>query len=189
MPAPRRGGSWDDALWGYDLASGDPGSFDTRDSAPFMAKGIVEDPQFDWEGDKAMRRPWSETIIYEAHVRGLTMQHPGVPEALRGTYAGMSCDAILEHLTRLGVTAIELLPCQFFLDDRMLIDKGLSNYWGYQTLGFFAPEVRYLAEGELAPSPSASSRIWSAASTARGSRSSWMWSTTTPPKDRNAGRH
>jgi glycogen operon protein len=145
--------TWDDALWGYDLASGDPGSFDTRDSAPFMAKGIVEDPQFDWEGDKAMRRPWSETIIYEAHVRGLTMQHPGVPEALRGTYAGMSCDAILEHLTRLGVTAIELLPCQFFLDDRMLIDKGLSNYWGYQTLGFFAPEVRYLAEGELAPSP------------------------------------
>ncbi|TCM14418.1 glycogen operon protein [Novosphingobium sp. PhB165] len=138
---------WDDALWGYDLSTGDDLTFDTRDSAPFMVKGVVQDPAFDWEGDNSIRRPWGETLIYEAHVRGLTMLHPGVPEELRGTYAGMVSDPILEHLQKLGVSAVELLPCQFFLDDRMLLDKGLSNYWGYQTLGYFAPEPRYLGPG------------------------------------------
>lgn len=138
---------WDDALWGYDLSSGDDLTFDTRDSAPFMIKGVVQDPAFDWEGDNSIRRPWGETLVYEAHVRGLTMLHPGVPEDLRGTYAGMVSDPILEHLQNLGVSAVELLPCQFFLDDRMLLDKGLSNYWGYQTLGYFAPEPRYLGPG------------------------------------------
>ncbi|TCU57445.1 glycogen operon protein [Novosphingobium sp. PhB57] len=135
---------WDDALWGYDLSTGDDLTFDGRDSAPFMVKGVVQDPDFDWEGDNSIRRPWGETLVYEAHVRGLTMSHPDVPEELRGTYAGMVSAPILDHLQKLGVSAIELLPCQFFLDDRILLDKGLSNYWGYQTLGYFAPEPRYL---------------------------------------------
>ena len=135
---------WNDALWGYDLSTGDDLTFDERDSAPFMIKGVVQDPAFDWEGDKAIRRPWGETLVYEAHLRGLTMLHPDVPEKLRGTYAGMVSEPILDHLCKLGVSAVELLPCQFFLDDRMLLDKGLSNYWGYQTLGYFAPEPRYL---------------------------------------------
>jgi glycogen operon protein len=143
---------WDDALWGYDVQSGDDLTFDDRDSAPFMVKSVVQDPDFDWEGDDAIRRPWTETIVYEAHVRGLTMTHPDVPDAVRGTYAGMVSEPILAHLKRLGVTTIELLPCQFFLDDRMLTERGLSNYWGYQTLGFFAPEPRFLQRGDLAPS-------------------------------------
>jgi glycogen operon protein len=142
---------WDDALWGYDLLSQDDLSFDERDSAPFMVKSVVQDPDFDWEGDQALRRPWTESIIYEAHVRGLTMLHPDVPEELRGTYAGMVSEPILHHLQKLGITAIELLPCQFFLDDRMLLDRGLSNYWGYQTLGYFAPEPRFLRGGQGAP--------------------------------------
>ena len=144
---------WNDALWGYDLASGDDLTFDARDSAPHMVKGVVEDPDFDWEGDKAIRRPWNETVVYEAHVRGLTQTHPGVPKPLRGTYEGMASEAVLDHLTGLGVTAIELLPTQLFIDDRALLDKGLKNYWGYNTLGFFAPEPRYLRGGDLAPSP------------------------------------
>lgn len=138
---------WDDALWGYDLATGDDLSFDTRDSARFMVKGVVQDPDFDWEGDRAIARPWTDTVIYEAHVRGLTMAHPGVPEELRGTYAGMASDAVIEHLLKLGISAIELLPCHYFLDDRLLLDRGLSNYWGYQSLGFFAPETRFLRKG------------------------------------------
>ncbi|MBB5985044.1 glycogen debranching protein GlgX [Sphingobium lignivorans] len=143
---------WDDALWGYDLQSGDDLTFDERDSAAFMVKSVVQDPDFDWEDDKAIRRPWTESVIYEAHVRGLTMVHPDVPEELRGTYAGMVSDPILDHLRKLGVTAIELLPCQFFLDDRALVDRGLSNYWGYQTLGYFAPEPRFLQQRDGAPS-------------------------------------
>lgn len=136
---------WDDALFGYKIGSPDGDlSFDERDSAPFMPKGVVQNPDFDWSGDQAIRRPWTDTIIYEAHVRGLTMLHPHVPEHLRGTFLGLCSEPILEHLTGLGITAIELLPVQFYLDDRYLIDKGLRNYWGYQTLGFFAPQTRYL---------------------------------------------
>ena len=135
---------WNDALWGYDLSSGNDLTFDERDSAPFMPKSVVQDPEFDWEGDKAISRPWTDTMIYEAHVRGLTMMHPDVPEELRGTYAGMASPPIIDHLQKLGVTAVELLPCQYFLDDRHLLDRGLSNYWGYQPLAYFAPEPRYL---------------------------------------------
>jgi len=142
---------WDDALWGYDLHSQDDLTFDKRDSAPFMVKSVVQDPDFDWEDDAAIRRPWTETIIYEAHVRGLTMIHPDVSPELRGTYAGMVTEPILDHLRKLGVTAIELLPCQFFLDDRTLIERNLSNYWGYQTLGYFAPEPRFLQHGQGTP--------------------------------------
>ncbi|MDX0393902.1 glycogen debranching protein GlgX [Sinorhizobium meliloti] len=136
---------WDDALFGYTIGSpeGDL-SFDERDSAPFMVKGVVQDPTFDWAGEEAIRRPWTETIIYESHVRGMTMTHPGVPDELRGTFLGMASDPIIEHLTKLGVSAIELMPVQYFLDDRYLVERNLRNYWGYQTLGFFAPHDRYL---------------------------------------------
>ena len=137
---------WNDALYGYRI--GDPAedlSFDERDSAPFMVKGVVQDPDFDWAGDAAIRRPWTETIIYEAHVRGMTMNHPGVPEELRGTFMGMASDPIVEHLVDLGTSAVELLPIQYFPDDRYLLEKGLRNYWGYQTLGFFAPQPRFLS--------------------------------------------
>lgn len=137
---------WDDALYGYRI--GDPEedlSFDERDSAPFMVKGVVQDSDFDWAGDQAIRRPWTETIIYEAHVRGMTMTHPGVPEDLRGTFMGMASDPIVEHLVDLGISAVELLPIQYFPDDRYLLEKGLRNYWGYQTLGFFAPQPRFLS--------------------------------------------
>jgi glycogen operon protein len=137
---------WDDALYGYTILHPEEDlSFDERDSAPFMVKGVVQDPAFDWDGDEAIRRPWTDTIVYEAHVRGLTMQHPDVPEELRGTFLGMASDPIVDHLVKLGVSAVELLPIQYFLDDRYLEEKGLRNYWGYQTLGFFAPQPRFLS--------------------------------------------
>lgn len=137
--------SWDDALYGYTIGADEADlSFDSRDSAPFMPKAVVQNPDFDWNGDEAIRRPWTDTIIYEAHVRGLTMQHPHVPEELRGTFAGMASPPIIEHLLKLGITAIELLPVQYFLDDRYLVERNLRNFWGYQTLGFFAPQGRYL---------------------------------------------
>ncbi len=137
---------WDDALYGYRIGdAAEDLSFDDRDSAPFMVKGVVQDPDFDWAGDAAIRRPWTETIIYEAHVRGMTMTHPGVPDGLRGTFMGMASDPIIEHLVDLGISAIELLPIQYFPDDHHLLDKGLRNYWGYQTLGFFAPQPRFLS--------------------------------------------
>ncbi|MBB3978889.1 glycogen operon protein [Rhizobium azooxidifex] len=137
---------WDDALYGYRIGAeeGDL-SFDERDSAPFALKGVVQDPSFDWDGDEAIRRPWTDTIIYEAHVRGMTMLHPDVPEDLRGTFLGMSSDPIVDHLVKLGITAVEVLPIQYFPDDRYLLEKDLRNYWGYQTLGFFAPQPRFMS--------------------------------------------
>ncbi|ASY60174.1 glycogen debranching protein GlgX [Sinorhizobium sp. CCBAU 05631] len=136
---------WDDALFGYTIGNpeGDL-SFDERDSAPFMVKGVVQDPNFDWDGEEAIRRPWTETIIYETHLRGMTMTHPGVPDELRGTFLGMASDPIIDHLMKLGVSAVELLPVQYFLDDRYLIERNLRNYWGYQPLGYFAPHARYM---------------------------------------------
>ncbi len=137
---------WADELFGYTLgdAEGDF-AFDDRDSAPFAPLGAVVDPAFDWSGEHRPRYPSHETLIYEAHVRGLTMLHPDVPEKLRGTYAGVATEPVIAHLRSLGVTAIELMPVHYFLDDRHLIDKGLRNYWGYNTLGFFALEPRYAA--------------------------------------------
>lgn len=113
------------------------------DSAPFVPKSIVPDIERPWSGTPSPRTAWSDTVIYEAHVKGLTMRHPGVPEALRGRYEALGCDTIIDHLTGLGVTALELLPVHAFLDDRFLIDRGLMNYWGYNSLGFFALEPRY----------------------------------------------
>jgi len=114
-----------------------------------MIKGVVQDPDFDWDGEQAIRRPWTETIVYEAHVRGLTMLHPKVPDRLRGTFLGMCSDPIIDHLVKLGISAIELLPIQFFPNDRYLEEKKLTNYWGYQTLGFFAPQTRYLSGDKI----------------------------------------
>lgn len=140
--------AWGDELFGYRI--GDPGgdlSIDERDSAAIAPLGCVIDPSFDWAGDRPPRRLWRETVIYEAHVKGLTMLHPEVPPELRGTYAGIASPPVIEHLTRLGVTAIELMPVHHFIHDRHLIERGLRNYWGYNTLGFFAPEPGYASAG------------------------------------------
>jgi isoamylase len=135
---------WDDALFGYTIGKDDV-SFDTRDSAPFAPLGIVTDPQFDWEADRAPGTPWHDTVIYEAHVKGLSKRHPELPEEMRGTYAAVGSEPIIGHLQKLGITAIELMPIHYFLHDRILMDKGLRNYWGYNTLAFFALQNRYAA--------------------------------------------
>jgi isoamylase len=123
-------------------------SLDGRDSAWGVPKGVVIDPAFDWGDDRQPRTPWSETVIYEAHVKGSTARHPAVPEELRGTYAGLATPAFIDHLTGLGVTALELLPVHHFLDDHYLVEKGLANYWGYNTLNYFAPDARYSSDGD-----------------------------------------
>jgi glycogen operon protein len=137
---------WDQSLFGYDF--GDPGSRNDQDSAPHMIKSVVITPFFDWEGDRRLDIPYNESIIYEAHVKGLTELHPDLPPDLRGTYAGLAHPAVTAHLTKLGVTAIELMPVHQFVQDHTLLEKGLRNYWGYNTLGFFAPEASYAASGE-----------------------------------------
>jgi isoamylase len=141
---------WSDAHFGYRTGSTrEDLSFDRRDSAAGTPKCRVIDPAFTWGDDRPPRVPWHDTVIYEAHVRGLTRRHPDVPPALRGTYAGLATAPIIDHLVRLGVTAIELMPVHAFVDDRHLLDRGLRNYWGYNTLGFFAPENRYSATGRV----------------------------------------
>ncbi|MCU0900810.1 MAG: glycogen debranching protein GlgX [Cypionkella sp.] len=139
---------WDDALFGYTVGQDDTVR-DDRDSAPFMPKALVVDPAYDWSADRALAHPWEKTVIYEAHVKGLTMRHDGVVKADRGTFAGLAAPAVIDHLKAIGVTAIELLPVQSFVQDRHLLEKGLSNYWGYNTLSFFAPQAPYLKTGQL----------------------------------------
>lgn len=134
------------ALFGYDF--GDPDSKNDLDSAAHMMKGVVINPFFDWAGDRQPKTPYASSVIYEAHVKGLTMLHPGVPEELRGTYGGVGHPAVIEHLKKLGVTAIELMPVHQFVNDSTLQDKGLSNYWGYNTIAFFAPQNTYSATGQ-----------------------------------------
>jgi glycogen operon protein len=141
---------WDDTLYGYKVGHPDADlSKDDRDSAPFIPKSVVIDPAFDWEGDSAPRTPWHETIIYEIHVKGLTARHLGVPENLRGTYAGFIYPPVLDYLRSLGITAVELMPVHQFVADRHLAERGLTNYWGYNSIGFFAPEARYSSSGTL----------------------------------------
>ncbi len=118
------------------------------DSSPYVARSVVIDPQFDWHNDRLVRTPWDMTVIYEAHVKGLTMKHPDIPTELRGTYLGLAHPAIINYLKTLGVTAIELMPVQQFVDDMYLLEQGLSNYWGYSTIGFFAPHNAYATCGE-----------------------------------------
>ena len=142
--------SWNPALFGYQMETGNDLTFDERDSAPFMVKARVIDPAFSWGNDRRLQTAWEKTIIYEAHVRGFTMQHQGVPAELRGTYAGFGHDAVTDYLRSLGVTAVEFLPIHSFEDDSYLAEKGLRNYWGYSTLGFFAPARRYAADVDFA---------------------------------------
>ena len=136
---------WDDALFGYRVGPNPDADLemDARDSAAFCPLASVIDTAFTWGDDRPPRTPWHKTLIYEAHVKGLTNRHPGVPEDKRGTYAGMASEPVIEHLLGLGVTAVELLPVHYHLNDRHLVEKGLTNYWGYNTLGFFAPHVEY----------------------------------------------
>jgi len=136
---------WNDACYGYTIGSEEEDlSFDERDSAPFVPKCVVVDPNFDWSGAPRQNfTPWEKTLVYEAHVKGLTQCHPGVSEALRGTYAGMAQQSVIDHIKALGMTTVELLPIHTFLDDSYLLEKGLRNYWGYNSIGFFAPDPRY----------------------------------------------
>ena len=134
---------WRPAVYSYVHGSADPRSMNTDDSAPYMPRNVVINPYFDWAGDQRLRTPYHETLIYEAHVRGLTLRHPGVPERLRGTYAGLASPAIIDHLLRLGVTAIELMPVHQAVPEPALVARGLTNYWGYNTIGFFAPHNGY----------------------------------------------
>src|SRR3954453_13449887 len=137
---------WHPSVFGYVMESMDDLTFDARDSAPYMPKCTVVDPNFDWRGNPSRRPiPWDDTIIYETHVRGYAKQHPAVSPDLRGTYAGLGTKEVVEYLKALGVTSVELLPVHTFIDDSLLLEKGLRNSWGYNTIGFFAPDPRYAA--------------------------------------------
>lgn len=143
---------WDPAVFGYTIGADDGDlSFDERDSAPFVPKCVVVDQNFAWNHPLSARVPWDRTVFYETHVRGYTMRHPDVPDNLRGTFAGLSQHAVIEHIRNLGVTSVELLPIHAFVNDSHLLDKGLTNFWGYNTIGFFAPDRRFFAarSGEI----------------------------------------
>jgi isoamylase len=141
---------WCDELFGYTVGHPDADlSFDERDSAPFVPKCVVVDSHFKWQQPSGVRVPWDRTVFYETHVRGFTQQHPDVPEPLRGTFAGLGQDAAIAHIKHLGVTSVELLPIQRFESQPFLADKGLTNYWGYDTIGFFALHPKYLAEPSI----------------------------------------
>jgi isoamylase len=150
---------WGPELFGYTPgAEGDDLTFDERDSAPLMPKCMVVDPAFTWARPRSYRVirqswptiPWNRTIIYELHVKGFTKRNPNVPENLRGTFAGLARKEIIDYVRALGVTSVELLPIHLFVDDNVLLDRGLTNYWGYNTIGFFAADPRYFASGAIA---------------------------------------
>jgi glycogen operon protein len=138
---------FDQAVFGYEFDS--QGTPSRSDSAPYMPRSVVVNPYFDWGNDRPPRTPYHQSVIYEAHVKGLTKLHPAVPEEQRGTYAGLAHPAVIEHLVNLGVTAVELMPVHQFVSDGFLAERGLSNYWGYNTVGFFAPHNAYSAAGQL----------------------------------------
>ena len=136
--------TWDDSLFGYKMGDAKLDlSFDTRDSAAYAPLCAVIDEEFNWGGDVAPKTPWHKTIIYEAHVKGLTALNKSVPEPLRGTYLGLCTDTMIRHFKRLGITAVELLPVHYHVNDGFLVERGLKNYWGYNTLGYFAPDLSY----------------------------------------------
>ncbi len=138
---------WDPACFGYTLGSADEDlSFDERDSAPFVPKAVVVDSGFDWHRGASPRVPWDRTIIYEMHVRGYTRLHPAVAERHRGTFAGLAAPQVVEYVKSLGVTTVELMPIHMFLNDGHLLEKGLTNYWGYNSIAFFAADPRYFAD-------------------------------------------
>jgi glycogen operon protein len=136
---------WDEAVFPYPFDEG-PGTRSDSDSAPFMPKCVVHQPHFDWSGDRRLQIPWHETVIYETHVKGFTARHPDVPPEMAGTYAGLAHPAVVEYLKNLGVTAVELMPVHFFIHDKHLVDQGLKNYWGYNSIGYFAPHNEYAAD-------------------------------------------
>ena len=136
---------WDESLFSYHFADGD--KINELDSAPHTMKSVVINPFFDWQDDRHPRTPYHETLIYEAHVKGLTIRHPDIPEAIRGTYAGLAHPVMINHLKSLGVTAVELMPVHQFIHDHHLVERGLSNYWGYNTIGFLAPHNAYSSAG------------------------------------------
>ncbi|MFI7445440.1 glycogen debranching protein GlgX [Nonomuraea indica] len=138
--------TWNEAVYGYRF--GHPDSRNDLDSAPYMPRSIVINPFFGWGHDRPPAVPYHDTVIYEAHVRGLTVRHPKIPEHLRGTYAALGHPEILDHLTKLGVTALELMPVHQFVTDHVLEERGLTNYWGYNSIGFFAPHNRYSSQGQ-----------------------------------------
>lgn len=141
---------WNDALFGYTIGNkGADLRADPRDSAPGVPKSRVIDTAFTWGDDRLLRTPWHDTVIYELHVKGFTIRHPDVPPPLRGTYAGLATAPVIEHFKRLGVSAVELMPVHSFVSDRHLLEHGLSNYWGYNTIGYFAPHAAYRANGEV----------------------------------------
>ncbi len=141
---------WSESLFGYTIGSPDGDlSFDERDSAPFVPKAKVIDSNFDWEGKQARRIDANNTIIYETHVRGISMRHPSVPNKLRGTFAALTNAGLLEHIRTLGVTSVELLPVHAFVHEHHLLERGLKNYWGYNSIAFLAPHAEYLASGHL----------------------------------------
>ena len=139
---------WDPACFGYTIgAEGDDLTFDERDSAPLMPKSVVVDPDFDWQQEARWTRvPWERTIVYETHVRGYTKRHPAVGEHQRGTFAGLATKEVTDYIKSLGVTSVELLPIHTFINDSYLVERGLTNYWGYNSIGFFAPDPRYAAD-------------------------------------------
>jgi isoamylase len=141
---------WRPEIFGYRMESGDDLTFDTRDSSPFVPKSRVIDPAFTWGDVRAPATPWERTIIYELHVRGYTMRHPEVSDRCRGTFSGLVQPPVLGHLRGLGITAVELMPIHSFVDDGYLLDKGLTNYWGYNSLNFFAPARRYASVPDFA---------------------------------------
>jgi isoamylase len=141
---------WNDSYFGYRIGHRlEDLSYDRRDSAQGMLKSVVIDPAFTWGTDQPLRTPWHRSVIYELHVKGFTIRHPKVPLRLRGTYAGLATAPVIDHLLQLGVTAIEIMPVHYFIDDRQLIERGLRNYWGYNSIGFFAPASRYLSTSSI----------------------------------------
>ncbi len=141
---------WHNSIFGYEVGHPDEDlSFSAADSAPYIPKSVVIDPNFDWEDDKPLRIPYHESVIYEAHVKGFTKTNPDIPENIRGTYAAVAHPVTIKYLKDLGITTIELMPVHHFVSDGHLKEKGLDNYWGYNTIGFFAPDVRYSSSGVL----------------------------------------
>jgi isoamylase len=154
---------WNYPHFGYTIGAEEEDlAYDERDNAGGMPKCRVVDTAFTWGEDRPPRTPWDETVIYELHVKGFTKSHPNIPEELRGTYAGLASAPAIEHLKRLGVTAVELMPVHSFVDDRHLVDKGLKNYWGYNSIGFFAPDMRYSATGSISEFKTMVKRLHSA---------------------------
>jgi isoamylase len=139
--------AWGEALFSYHFDQPD-GPRNEKDSAPFVPKSVVINPFFEWDRDEPLRVPWQETIVYETHVKGLTIKHPEIPEDVRGTYAGLAHPVMIGYLKKLGATAVELMPVHQFIHDKHLVERGLRNYWGYNSIGFFAPHNEYSSRGQ-----------------------------------------